>query len=69
MLKYKKLSMILRLKKIRQAGAECGQAQLKLELKLCYKSFEILSYSLLQLVVASGLPVISYTPCLIVFAE
>ena len=29
----------------KQAGAELGQAQLKLELELCYTSFEILSYS------------------------
>ena len=28
----------------KQAGAELGQAQLKLELELCYISFEILSY-------------------------
>ena len=38
---------------VEQAGAELGQAQLKLELDLCYTSFEILSYRLLQLVVAS----------------
>ena len=51
------------------AGAELGQAQLKLKLELCYTSFEILSFRLLQLVVASGLLVISYTPSLIVLAE
>ena len=39
--------------KSKQAGAELGQAQLKLELELCYTSFEILSYRLLQLVVVS----------------
>ena len=27
-----------------QAGAELGQAQLKLELELCHTSFEILNY-------------------------
>ena len=53
----------------KQAGAELGQAQLKLELELCYTSFEILSYRLLQLEVASGLLVISYTPSLIVLAK
>ena len=28
----------------KKAGAELGQAQLKLELELCYTCFEILSY-------------------------
>ena len=54
-------------KMVKQAGL--GQAQLKLELELCYTSFEILSYRLLQLVVSSGLLVISYAPNLIVLAE
>ena len=54
---------------IKPAGAELGQAQLKLEPELCYTSFEILSFRLLQLLVASGLLVISYTPSLIVLAE
>ena len=41
-------------KKMKQAGAELGQAQLKLELELCFTSFEICCIKLVRLYQLSG---------------